>query len=54
MLTAAIAAPKISLDMISSSAMGKQGDALLLTWIALPQIPARLLEHNAKPVCAIA
>jgi len=54
MLTAAIAAPKISFDMISSSAMGKQGDALLLTWIALPQIPARLLEHNAKPVCAIA
>ena len=52
MLTAAIAAPKISFDtvaMISFSA-----DALLSArryWIISPQIPSRFPEHDAELHC---
>jgi hypothetical protein len=57
MLTAAIAAPKISFEtcaMISFSASNNKTMLCYLRaedWITLPQIPSHFLEHNAELHC---
>jgi hypothetical protein len=56
MLTAAIAAPKISFETVAMTSFSASNKTMFCylraeDWITLPQIPSHFLEHNADPVC---